>query len=144
MYPKADLSYLEYTTVIAQCNYYGQDTNAFSILTHLNDVFFHMDGNLHHLPFTTSDTLYDVFSKIDYYGLDITSEILLNHIQYNILSTPMEMLVVPIHMNLYSYRSVIKQLIKREDLSERHKQTFHGTLPEDHISTSVALHVLDN
>jgi len=146
--PKADKMYLAYSKTIATCTYFEDITTAvsFSIVAANEDIFLQTENELFYFPTITQfNTLYDVFDTLalDYYRLDITSELLLNHIKCYVLNLPLQGLISIISMNIYSYRAATYELRHGGIITEREKQTCHETIEYDHISASSALSVLN-
>jgi hypothetical protein len=148
IFPSATNMYGSYGTILAVCIYYdGINTPVtFSVIVANEEVFLQRQEELLYLPtITIHHSLYDVFQvlSIDYYGMDIISDPLLNHIIYSILSTPLQMLVPCIAMNIYSYYVVVYSLQYGGIVTENEKKICHETIEQDHVSADVAFSALD-
>ena len=145
--PEVSRTYLMNSIVFAECTFYYslKEYTYFTVFLHEDGVFVCTEAHVYMLPgLRPCNNLYDVFRmmEIDYYGIDITSNILLNHIHAILLSRPMEN-IEPIAMNIYSYEVIVHDLKYGGITTEASVQTVREEIPTDHISSFTAIFVLD-
>jgi hypothetical protein len=153
-FPEVDPEILNDCTTSVQCTFFETPHNStpFTIQLCDNNVYLHVHSCLFYLhTLTPSSALRDVFDALDieYYGIDVTSDALLNHAITFVLTTELQLQrsrngLSHITMNIYSYNAVFHSMLHGGISTTLDSQTVDEQLLNDHISFEVATSLLND
>jgi len=146
--PRIDRIHLMASTVLAGCTYYYDLTRhvSFTVLLHQDNVVVDTENKLYSLPgLHSGSNLYDVFHllRVDYYGMDITTNILMNHVHSMVLGRRFDAQeYLPISINLYSYEVAVYALMYGGITTQADIEMVRDPVSPNHIAVDVAMSVI--
>jgi len=153
-FPEVDPEILNDCTTSVQCTFFETPHNStpFTIQLCDNNVYLHIHSCLFYLhTLTSSSTLRDVFDVLDieYYGIDVTSDALLNHAITFVLTTELHAQrsrngLSHIEMNIYSYNAIFHSMLHGGITTSLDSQQINEEILTSHIAFDMATSLLDH
>ena len=148
-FPQVNKYYLQYCTQVMQFTLHEdlQHSTKCAILLYNDLVILQVDDILYHIfVLNKLNTLLQVFNilQIDCYAVDITSNIMLNHITKFIFSFKLQT-ITHITMNIYTSAFILQKILSNSPLPipQITHEIVQYTLQRDHIAVQCAELILE-
>lgn len=148
-FPQIDMNYLQDCKQVVQFTLHEdlQYSTKFAILLYDNIVMLQADNKLYSIfilnQFNTLSHVLDTL-QFDYHQIDITSNILTNHVTTQILSLELQN-ITPLTMNIYTSKFTLQSMLSNTPLpvSQIEKEQVRCALQKSHIAVQCAESVLE-
>ena len=148
-FPEVDMDYLQDCIQVVQFTLYEdlQNSTKFAILLYDNSVMLQADDKLYHIfilnQYNTLSQVLDTL-QFDYHEIDITSDILINHVTGLILSLELQN-ILPLTMNIYTSKFTLQSILSCTPLPvpQVAKEQVRCALQKNHIAVQCAESVLE-
>ena len=148
-FPQIDMNYLQDCKQVVQFTLHEdlQYSTKFAILLYDDIVMLQADNKLYSIfilnQFNTLSHVLDTL-QFDYHQIDITSNILTNHVTTQILSLELQN-ITPLTMNIYTSKFTLQSMLSNTPLpvSQIEKEQVRCALQKSHIAVQCAESVLE-
>jgi hypothetical protein len=148
-FPQIDMNYLQDCKQVVQFTLHEdlQHSTKFAILLYDDIVMLQADDKLYSIfilnQFNTISQVLDTL-QFDYHQIDITSNILTNHVTSLILSLELQN-ITPITMNIYTSKFILQSMLSNTPLPvpQIEKEQVRCALQKSHIAVQCAESVLE-
>lgn len=148
-FPQIDMDYLQDCIQVVQFTLHEdlENSTKFAILLYDDSVMLQADEKLYHIfilnQYNTLSQVLDTL-QFDYHEIDITSNILMNHVTGLILSLELQN-ILPLTMNIYTSKFTLQSIISNTPLPvpQIAKEQVRCALQKNHIAVECAESVLE-
>jgi len=148
-FPQIDMDYLQDCIQVVQFTLHEdlENSTKFAILLYDNSVMLQADEKLYHIfilnQFNTLSQVLDTL-QFDYHEIDITSNILMNHVTGLILSLELQN-ITPFTMNIYTSKFILQNILSSTPLPvpQIAKEQVRCALQKNHVAVQCAESVLE-